>query len=329
MKREKALESFGRLLDVMDRLREECPWDREQTMESLRPLTIEETYELSEAIIADDSFNVSKELGDLLLHIVFYAKIADEKGLYDIADVADRLCDKLIYRHPHVFGATEVEGAGDVVKNWEQLKRKEKDGNKSVLSGVPSSMPSLVKAYRIQDKARAVGFDWEKREDVWAKVKEELREFEELMISDAGVSDDVAGDSVDAVGVSADAGGASGIGDDVNSEDITGSSDGAVVDRGSSLKLEGRNVNVEGRNLNVEGGNGGRLEEEFGDLLFSLVNAARLWNINPDTALENTNRKFVKRFNYIERIVKERGLNMGEVSLEEMDVLWNEAKSEG
>jgi XTP/dITP diphosphohydrolase len=190
-------------------------------------------------------------------------------------------------------------------------------------------MPSLVKAYRIQDKARAVGFDWEKREDVWAKVKEELREFEELMISDAGVSDDVAGDSVDAVGVSADAGGASGIGDDVNSEDITGSSDGAVVDRGRSLKLEGRNVKVEGRNLNVEGGNGGRLEEEFGDLLFSLVNAARLWNINPDTALENTNRKFVKRFNYIERIVKERGLNMGEVSLEEMDVLWNEAKSEG
>lgn len=308
MKREKALESFGRLLDVMDRLRKECPWDREQTMESLRPLTIEETYELSEAIIADDSFNVSKELGDLLLHIVFYAKIADEKGLYDIADVADRLCDKLIYRHPHVFGATEVEGAGDVVKNWEQLKRREKNGNKSVLSGVPSSMPSLVKAYRIQDKARAVGFDWERREDVWGKVKEELREFEELMMNQAGGSADSVLGSADSVAGSV-------IGGDVISKDILSNSENTVGDKGSGE--------------NVEGGNGGRLEEEFGDLLFSLVNAARLWNINPDTALENTNRKFVKRFNYIERVVKERGLSMGEVSLEEMDRLWNEAKKEG
>ncbi len=308
MKREKALESFGRLLDVMDRLRKECPWDREQTMESLRPLTIEETYELSEAIIADDSFNVSKELGDLLLHIVFYAKIADEKGLYDIADVADRLCDKLIYRHPHVFGATEVEGAGDVVKNWEQLKRREKNGNKSVLSGVPSSMPSLVKAYRIQDKARAVGFDWERREDVWGKVKEELREFEELMMNQAGGSADSVLGSADSVAGSV-------IGGDVISKDISSNSEDTVEDKGSGV--------------NVEGGNGGRLEEEFGDLLFSLVNAARLWNINPDTALENTNRKFVKRFNYIESVVKERGLSMGEVSLEEMDRLWNEAKKEG
>lgn len=264
MNKEKALESFGRLLDIMDRLRKECPWDREQTMESLRPLTIEETYELSEAILEKDDFNISKELGDLMLHIVFYAKIGDENGSFDIANVMDLLCDKLVYRHPHVFSDTSVNGTGDVVKNWEQLKGLEKNGNKSLLSGVPSSMPSLVKAYRIQDKARAVGFDWQERSQVWEKVKEEIGEFED------------------------------------------------------ELKNGGE--------AGVEGGSGNRAEQEFGDLLFSLVNAARLYKINPDTALEQTNKKFISRFNYLEKKVKAKGLNLKDMTLEQMDLLWNEAK---
>ena len=264
MNKEKALESFGRLLDIMDRLRKECPWDREQTMESLRPLTIEETYELSEAILEKDDFNISKELGDLMLHIVFYAKIGDENGSFDIANVMDLLCDKLVYRHPHVFSDTSVNGTGDVVKNWEQLKGLEKNGNKSLLSGVPSSMPSLVKAYRIQDKARAVGFDWQERSQVWEKVKEEIGEFED------------------------------------------------------ELKNGGE--------AGVEGGSGNRAEQEFGDLLFSLVNAARLYKINPDTALEQSNKKFISRFNYLEKKVKAKGLNLKDITLEQMDLLWNEAK---
>ncbi len=259
MNRDKALKSFEKLLDVMDRLREECPWDREQTNESLRSLTIEETYELSEAILNKDSFNISKELGDLLLHIVFYAKIGEEKGEFDISVVMDRLCDKLIFRHPHVFSTTEVSGTGEVIKNWEQLKGKEKDGNKSLLSGVPASMPSLVKAYRIQDKARAVGFDWEEKEQVWDKVKEELFEFEE------------------------------------------------------ELKI-------------AKGIHAKAVEQEFGDLLFSLVNVARLYDIDPDSALEMTNKKFIKRFNYLEKKVKESGRILKELSLEQMDILWNEAK---
>ncbi len=254
--RTKETEAFVRLLDIMDELREKCPWDREQTMESLRPLTIEETYELSDAILANDNYNVSKELGDILLHLVFYAKIGKEAGIFDIADVMDRLCDKLIYRHPHVFGEVSVRGAGDVVENWEKLKTKEKDGNKSVLSGVPASLPSLVKAYRIQDKARAVGFDWNKREDVWNKVREEIAEFEKELIS----------------------------------------------------------------------GNAGDSEAEFGDLMFSLVNTSRLYGINPDTALEKTNLKFIRRFGYMEERLKERGKKPGEASLEEMDIYWNEAK---
>lgn len=266
MSREKEIKAFVRLLDVMDELRDKCPWDREQTTESLRPLTIEETYELSEAILNNDSLNISKELGDIMLHIVFYSKIGKEKGLFDIADVMDRLCDKLIYRHPHVFSETKVSDSREVIENWENLKTKEKDGNKRVLSGVPSSMPSLVKAYRIQDKARAVGFDWDNREDVWAKVKEELGEFEAELRS-------------------------------------------------------GKDKNV-----NVEGGDGSRTEAEFGDLLFSLVNVARLYNINPDTALETTNKKFIKRFNYLEDKSIKQGRSLTSMTLEEMDAIWEESK---
>ena len=250
MKRENQLKAFERLLDIMDELREKCPWDRKQTMESLRPNTIEEVYELSDAIMAEDLHNVAKELGDVLLHVVFYSKIGDEKGSFDVADVCNLLCDKLVYRHPHVFGDTAVKNVEEVLKNWEQLKQTEKDGNKTVLSGVPSSLPSLIKAYRMQDKARAVGFDWEKREEVWAKVKEEIAEFEE-----------------------------------------------------------------------------NPSEEELGDIIFSLVNAARLYDLNPDTALEKTNGKFRRRFGYVEEKAKEQGRNIKELTLEEMDALWNEAKS--
>ena len=268
--RASAVNSFLRLLDIMDRLRSECPWDKEQTMDSLRPLTIEETYELSDAILKKDSFNISKELGDILLHIVFYAKIGSEQTSFDITDVMDKLCDKLVYRHPHVFSKVEVEGSQDVIRNWEQLKSKEKDGNKSLLSGVPDSLPSLIKAYRIQDKARAVGFDWEERGQVWDKVKEELGEFE------------------------------------------------------AEMKELGDVGTVES---NMEGGDGTKAEQEFGDLLFSLVNAARLYNINPDTALEMTNLKFKKRFGYLEEMTIKQGRSLKEMSLAEMDAIWNEAKN--
>lgn len=254
MKREKEIRAFVKLLDIMDELREKCPWDREQTFESLRSLTIEETYELSDSILEGDTLKISKELGDILLHIVFYAKIASEKELFDIADVMERLSAKLVYRHPHVFGDVSVNGSRDVIENWEALKSTEKDGNKSLLSGVPASMPSLIKAYRIQDKARAVGFDWDKKEQVWDKVREEIDEFEQ-------------------------------------------------ASKGSGMK-----------------------EEEFGDLIFSLVNAARLYDINPDTALEMTNLKFISRFNYLEKKVSANGLSLRELSLDEMDKIWNEAK---
>ena len=273
-KREAVVSGFIRLLDIMDRLRSECPWDKEQTTESLRPLTIEETYELSDAILKRDSFNISKELGDLMLHIVFYSKIGSEQGTFDITDVIGRLCDKLVYRHPHVFSETEVAGTKDVIQNWEQLKRGEKDGNKSLLSGVPDSLPSLVKAYRIQDKARAVGFDWEERSQVWNKVKEELAEFEDEL---------------------------------AKLDDQSGGVDGEYVG-------------------NIEGGEGTEIEQEFGDLLFSLVNVARLYNINPDTALEMTNRKFIKRFNYIENRTIKQGRSLKDMSLAEMDLIWEEAK---
>lgn len=257
--RSEKLEAFGRLLDILDELRVKCPWDRKQTNESLRTNTIEETYELCEALMRDDEVNIKKELGDLLLHIVFYAKIGDEKGEFDIKDVCDSLCDKLIFRHPHVFGTAEADTAGKVEQNWEQLKLKEKGGNKTVLGGVPASLPSIVKAHRIQDKARNIGFDWEEREQVWDKVNEEFNE----------------------------------------------------------LKAEINNMDAD------------KMEAEFGDLFFSLINAARLYKINPDNALERTNLKFIRRFNYLEEKTKEQSRSLKEMTLAEMDEIWNEAKAKG
>ena len=257
--RNEKIEAFGRFLDVLDELRERCPWDRKQTNQSLRPNTIEECFELCDALIADDTQNICKELGDVLLHVAFYSKIASEKGQFDMKDVCDRLCDKLIYRHPHVFGDSVAETAGEVCKNWEQLKMKEKDGNKSLLSGVPSSMPSLIKAYRMQEKAANVGFDWDKKEDVWEKVREEIAEVETEM----------------------------------------------------------------------QRGDKAAMEKEFGDLLFSLVNAARLYGINPDNALEMTNAKFRRRFGYVEEHSVGQGRNLKDMTLQEMDALWNDAKKNG
>ena len=262
MSREREMQAFARLLDIMDELRVKCPWDRKQTFESLRPQTIEETYELSDAILAGDLKNISKELGDVLLHVVFYSKLGEEQQAFGIADVIDRLCEKLIYRHPHVFGEAQVASAGDVVKNWEQLKRTEKDGNKTVLSGVPSSLPPLIKAYRMQDKARAVGFDWADKSGVWDKVYEEIGELK---------------------------------------AELTAGSEGSC----SSA------------------------EYELGDLLFAMVNAARLYDLNPDTALEHSCNKFRNRFNYIEQRSRENGRDLKEMTLEEMDALWDEAKSKG
>ena len=262
--REEKLAAFGRLLDVMDDLREKCPWDRKQTNDSLRPNTIEETYELADAIIKNDKQDICKELGDVLLHIVFYAKIGSETGDFDIADVCNKLCDKLIYRHPHVFGpeAERIEKGeitvDQVLKNWEQLKVSEKGGNKRVLSGVPDALPSLIKAYRIQDKARGVGFDWDKREQVWDKVREELAELEA----------------------------------ELNREDKEKST------------------------------------QELGDFIFSVINAARLYKLNPDTALELTNRKFIRRFTYLEEHSIRIGKPLTEMSLEEMDKIWKEAKKQ-
>lgn len=255
--RSEILASFERFLDVLDELREKCPWDRKQTNESLRPNTIEEVYELSDALVANDTANICKELGDVLLHVAFYAKIAQEQEQFDMKDVCDRLCEKLIYRHPHVFGDATAETAGEVCKRWEQIKRTEKDGNKRILSGVPVSMPSLIKAYRMQEKAANVGFDWERKEEVWAKVVEEISEFQ------------------------------------------------AEVERGDKANMQ----------------------QEFGDLLFSLVNAARLYDINPDTALELTNAKFRSRFTYVEERSMDMGKNLADMSLAEMDALWNEAKA--
>lgn len=254
--REEKMAAFGRFLDVLDELREKCPWDRKQTNESLRANSIEEVFELSDAIIADDTTNICKELGDVLLHVAFYAKIASEKGRFDIKDVCDRLCEKLIYRHPHVFGTAVAETAGEVSKNWEQLKMSEKGGNKTILSGVPVSLPSLIKAYRMQEKAANVGFDWDNRDDVWAKVNEELAELK------------------------------------------------VELDKGDKVKAE----------------------KEFGDYLFSLVNIARFYGINPDNALELTNKKFRSRFNYVEEQTVRQGMNLKDMTLEQMDILWNEAK---
>lgn len=255
--REEKMQAFGRLLDVMDTLREKCPWDRKQTFESLRPNTIEETFELCDALIKNDMPEVCKELGDVLLHVVFYAKIASEEGVFDIGDVCNKLCDKLIFRHPHVYGEAEANSAGEVSLLWEQVKQKEKDGNKTVLSGVPDSLPSLIKAYRIQDKARNVGFDWDTREGVWDKVHEEIDE----------------------------------------------------------LRVELEKNDMENST------------NEFGDFLFSLINASRLYGINPDNALELTNKKFIRRFTYVETQAKQQGRELKDMTLAEMDALWNEAKS--
>ena len=261
-RRTEQLKAFERLLDVLDELRVKCPWDKKQTNESLRPNTIEETYELCDALMKDDKKNICKELGDVLLHVCFYAKIGSETGDFDIADVCNQLCDKLIFRHPHVFppkGSEDkhIETAQQVSEQWELLKQKEKDGNKSVLAGVPAALPSLIKAYRIQDKARNVGFDWEERSQVWDKVKEEISEFE----------------------------------------------------------------------TEVEHMDKAKAEAEFGDVMFSLINAARLYKINPDNALEHTNQKFIRRFNYLEAHTMKQGRNLTDMSLDEMDKIWNEAKA--
>lgn len=239
----------------MDELREKCPWDRKQTFDSLRQNTIEETFELANAISKHDMQEISKELGDVLLHVIFYAKMGSETGEFDIADVCNRLCDKLIFRHPHVYGEAAAQNAEEVSHLWEQVKLKEKGSTHTVLGGIPDALPSLVKAYRIQDKVAGVGFDWEKKEDVWAKVKEEIAEFE-----------------------------------------------------------------AEART------NSDKAEAEFGDVLFALINAARLYKIKPDNALEQTNLKFIRRFNYIEAKAKEQGRELKDMTLAEMDALWNEAK---
>lgn len=273
------MNAFGRLLDVLDTLRVECPWDRKQTNQSLRPNTIEEVYELCDALLNEDEPNICKELGDVLLHVCFYAKIADEKGQFDVADVCNRLADKLIFRHPHVYhpsqvGAPEpkplpygedaaeqkqesaVSTAQQVIENWEQIKLKEKNGNKRVLSGIPAALPSLIKAYRMQEKTRNVGFDWEDKGDVWSKVREELGELE------------------------------------------------------AELRKEDK----------------ARSMEELGDFIFSVINAARLYHLNPDTALENANKKFIRRFEYIEDHSIKSGKPLTEMTIAEMDDLWNEAK---
>ena len=247
--------AFGRILTIMDELREKCPWDMKQTLESLRPLTIEETYELSDAIIKKDLGLLKEELGDLLLHIVFYAKIGEEQGVFDIAQVINDLCEKLIRRHPHIYGDVKVENEEQVKQNWEKLKMKE--GRKSVMGGVPESLPALIKAWRIQDKAKQVGFEWDNIEDVWTKVEEELTEFKEV----------------------------------------------------------------------AKEGNTDRMEDEFGDLLFSLVNYSRFLNIDPETALERTNQKFLKRFRHIEEVALAQGKQLTDMTLGEMDAIWNEAKS--
>lgn len=251
--------AFERLLTIMDELREQCPWDKKQTMESLRHLTIEETYELSDAILSANMDEIKKELGDLMLHLVFYARIASETDAFDITDVLHGICEKLIARHPHIYGETKVENEEDVKRNWELLKLKE--GNKSVLGGVPNSLPALVKAMRIQEKARGVGFDWEEKQQVWGKVEEELSEFK------------------------------------------------------AHFNVETNEI------IDTE-----QAEAEFGDLLFSLVNYARFININPETALERTNRKFIKRFQYLETKANEIGKSLSEMTLAEMDVFWEESK---
>lgn len=256
--RKKSLEEFNRLLDIIDELRVKCPWDMKQTNDSLRKLTIEETYELAESISSGNDAGIKNELGDIMLHIVFYAKIGSEKGAFTMAEVLEGINNKLTYRHPHVFGDVKVSGASEVEENWEQLKIREDNGYKPVLSGVPSSLPAIIKANRIQEKVRGVGFDWEKREQIWDKVQEEIVE----------------------------------------------------------LKEEIENHNTES------------IESELGDVLFSIINASRLYGIDPEAALEKTNRKFIKRFNFLEKETLKKGISLHDMSLDEMNVIWEEAKKE-
>lgn len=254
--RQEKIEALGRIIDTLDVLRVQCPWDRKQTNESLRPNTIEEVFELCEALINDDAANIKKELGDVLLHVLFYAKIGEEQSRFDIADIADALNEKLIFRHPHVFGETKVNNSQEVEQNWEQIKLKEKGGNKTVLGGVPSALPAMIKANRIQEKAANVGFDWDEPHQVWDKVKEEICE----------------------------------LGNEIDAFDKT------------------------------------KIDEEMGDLLFSLINVSRLYGIDPENALEKTNKKFISRFNYVESKALEQGKKLRDMTLGEMDELWNEAK---
>ena len=277
--REEQIKAFGRLLDVMDELREKCPWERKQTNQTLRPNPIEETYELCDALLKEDRKNICKELGDVLLHVVFYAKIGSETQDFDIKDVCDQLCDKLIFRHPHVFGDQKAETADEVLVKWEQIKQKEKDGNKTVLSGVPESLPSLIKAFRVQEKAANVGFDWERPEEVWDKVREEYAELQAELNSLKAQREAL---------------------------------EQAGVDK--------KDVRYHENRL--------RAEQEFGDLLFSLVNAGRLYKINPDNALERTNQKFIRRFGYVEQKAKQMGKELKDLTLGEMDAFWNEAKEQ-
>jgi len=265
--RQEKLEAFGRLLDIMDQVRAGCPWDKKQTFETLRPQTVEEVYELCAAIMDSNRAEVCKELGDVLLHIVFYSKLGEEEGSFDVADVCDKISDKLIYRHPHIFGDVKVATAEDVSRNWEMLKTKEKDGNKTVLEGT-RSLPTMLKAYRMQDKARGVGFDWQAKDDVWEKVEEELGEYKAEMQAVAAAGED-------------------------------------KYSRGEAFL---------------------RAEQECGDFIFSIINAARLYGINPDNALEKTCEKFRRRFEYLESKTIKAGRDLHDMSLEEMDALWNEAK---
>lgn len=269
--KEEKLEKISLLLDVMDRLREECPWNHAQTNDSIRPMTVEEVYELSDAIIKDDIDELKKELGDVLFHIVFYSKIAEENGRFDFADVADKVAQKMIFRHPHVFGdAPKAHTPEDISKTWELVKSKEKGGNKRIMSGIPKSMPSMLKAVSVQDKARGCGFDWEDKHDVWEKVKEEMAEYQaELDAMDAATTEKEAAEAKD------------------------------------------------------------RAEGELGDYLFSIINAARLYGLDPDRALDRTSEKFRSRFTYIEEKTIAQGRDLKDLTLAEMDAIWDEAKSKG
>ena len=275
---EEKLSQFGRVLDVMRELREKCPWNAAQTMESLRPMTLEEAYELSDAILKKSESDIEKELGDVLLHVVFYSRIAEERGEFDIADVMDRLCEKMIFRHPHVFSDTEVADAKEVSENWEMLKTKEKGGNKRILSGVPDSLPPILKALAMQDKARGVGFDWECPSQVWDKVKEEQVEFQDEL---------------------------------------------------EAMAEEEKGIDVNVNEAPRPGSARDRAEEELGDFMFAVINAARLYGLNPDTALNRACDKFRRRFTYLEENTIRKGRNLTDMTLAEMDAIWDEGKAKG